>query len=485
MTDTTNPITGTPKNNLPAQDLQINLEEASKPLEQEEIKHDSSPQNISDINLDLDLNLPETTTNDERLQNEDKKNKQEELNSISEKKTIEAPVVENLPTKEINTEIPSTIQNESAIQNQETAPIIEPEPIVEPIIKTEPIIEPNSNEPNHEIIEETLLPTTENIWWESIKTDNLQEDIKIISELETQATVGGLAPEVTTPIPTNTATPETPKTFNLDEMFTTPIPTSTPIQTTAETIATPINQVAFTLPNTTSNPTSNTQPMQPIIAPKKNGWIKTMVFILLFIALGCTTFFILKTMYPIEFANIFSKEALQTQPEIEDSTGTVENPIGTELTWSEELSGLTNDINTGIGTHESAEENNFGELNELETTNQPTAQTDVGRLADYVNEGNNFLAQGKTMGNNTVIKYGLYISKKATSLLENIANEEKIDNISWYFAQFDQYIIKLKELVSQPESPLPAEKQDPVSLTSSINDLPQIDTTQQPAPPIQ
>jgi len=57
------------------------------------------------------------------------------------------------------------------------------------------------------------------------------------------------------------------------------------------------------------------------------------------------------------------------------------------------------------------------------------------------------------MGNNTVIKYGLYISKKASDFLTKIANGEQIDNLSGYFAQFDQYITELNVLVGQTPNP--------------------------------
>jgi hypothetical protein len=73
-------------------------------------------------------------------------------------------------------------------------------------------------------------------------------------------------------------------------------------------------------------------------------------------------------------------------------------------------------------------------LNDLGTTTQETTieteQTDLSRLTDYVNKGNELLEQGKVINNNTVIKYGLYISKKATDFLEKIANGEEISNLS-------------------------------------------------------
>ena len=94
-------------------------------------------------------------------------------------------------------------------------------------------------------------------------------------------------------------------------------------------------------------------------------------------------------------------------------------------------------------------------MNDLGNTSSQPAPVDdnISKLTDYVTQGNNFLAQGKTMNNNTVIKYGLYISKKAAAFLEKIANGEQIDNLSGYFAQFDQYIAELNVLVGQTPNP--------------------------------
>ena len=104
------------------------------------------------------------------------------------------------------------------------------------------------------------------------------------------------------------------------------------------------------------------------------------------------------------------------------------------------------------------------------TTTQP-AQSDVGRLTDYATQGNDFLAQGKTMNNTTIIKYGLYISKKSATFLEDIANGKQITNLSGYFAQFDQYIVELKKLVGQTTTDTNTSGSDTnVSTTPSTND---------------
>lgn len=230
-------------------------------------------------------------------------------------------------------------------------------------------------------------------------------------------------------------------------MFSTPPqPVATvqqPIETVSqvpvqETIQQPVEQVApiqtqqvtapFTIPTAPVAVQTPIQTTQPIAAPAKNTSVKILLFGVLFAALGFATFFILKTMYPIEFANMFGGTGDQAL--VQDLTGielTGDALSGSELS-GDLLSGEV--IDTGTGSHESALDNPFGELNDLTTTETAPAQTDVSRLTDYVNQGNDFLAQGKTMNNNTVIKYGVYISKKATSLLEKIANGEEIDNIN-------------------------------------------------------
>lgn len=48
-----------------------------------------------------------------------------------------------------------------------------------------------------------------------------------------------------------------------------------------------------------------------------------------------------------------------------------------------------------------------------------------------------------------MIKYGLFISKKSTTFLEDIANGKEINNLNGYFAQFDEYLVQLKKLAEQ------------------------------------
>ena len=90
-------------------------------------------------------------------------------------------------------------------------------------------------------------------------------------------------------------------------------------------------------------------------------------------------------------------------------------------------------------------------------------------------QGNDFLAQGKTMNNNNVVMKALYISKKATTLLEDIANGKEINNLSIYFAQFDKFIAELKEISGQAATPATTSTEQ-VSPTPSVIDAQNLTT---------
>lgn len=211
-----------------------------------------------ETDLDLDLNLPEAPKTDDRLQQEDKKNQE-----IHEEAPVQQPstTIEELPT-------PTNTEN----------------------------------------IEKVIEPKT------------LQEDMHIIDQLTASASSGGLAPEANIAVQTP-PTIDTPKTFDLDAMLgttpaITPAPIITPIieqKTEIPTMqAEPMPAQAFTLPTTeTTTPTAaiiqTNIPSTPILH-KKNIGVKVLLFSVLFVALGFTSYFILQTMYPLEFAQLFNRE---------------------------------------------------------------------------------------------------------------------------------------------------------------------------------
>jgi len=510
MADTTIPQSGATTPTTPvipeAQDLQINLAEAPK-AEIQPSTWDLPPD--TNIGFDLDLNLSDAPKDDNRLQVEDQENKEIIAPTTSEN-TIQQPI-EKIPTPVITPEpiettlpeIPATtpaniepIVQEATIQPEVTAPIIQAEATTKEQPVSEEIPTPSTVIETISASSDTISPSPEDTIPASA---SLQEDMEMIDALEWHGSAGGLASEA------NTAKQqpviETPKTFDLDAMFTNvtpaPITESSPIPTASPT---PIPPPSFTLPTTTTQ--VPVQAMPQVNIPHKNAGVKVFLFALMFAGLWFLTFFILKTMYPIEFANIFNGQTSMHASEIATGTETIPPEItgadsivpeitGADITGTEQISG-TMDIWTG--THESAGtgQDPFWPLQDLGTTTTPEqpSQNDIAKLTDYATQGNNFLAQGKTMNNNTIIKYGLFISKKATTFLEDIANGKQIDNLTWYFAQFDQYLVELTSLVQQPTTPEPT----PITPTTPTfwdpttnNDTtpPQTSITPTPPPPPQ
>ena len=484
MADTTTPVTPV----IPAaQDLQINLEDAPKTekIQQPETWNLKSE---TELDLSLDLNLPEVPKIDDRLKAENQKNTEtvvtptvnetpagveEEVEikfeSTPEVKIEETPASIIEPIPEIVVETPKAEVEQSTVVEQEVE--IPTEAVAEVKVETSAGVEQPSivSEPSTKIEAEPI--TTE-------APTELKEDMKIIDDLEWHASAGGLAPEAT--VVAQPTLIEAPKTFDLDAMLGSPAtPPVVEIQPVAQTPIemsmpaaepTPVPPPAFTIPTPTSEVPVQAVP-QIIIPQKKNVWVKALLFVVLFVALGFTTFFILKTMYPVEFGNIFSGGETQMHA-IEEVTGTIEELTANEFTGTEiSTEQMSGEIDTG--THESPVDNIFWELNDLGATSVEPEQNDVSKLTNYVNMGNNFLAQGKAIGNNTVIKFALYISKKSTWFLEKIANGEEISNLSWYFAQFDQYIAQLETLLgTNTTAPVtePVIDEETSSLSQTIND---------------
>lgn len=533
MADTTITQDGTTTPTTPpVDDLQINLEDAPKIEAQPEAWNLES-----ENNLDLDLNLPEAPKDDDRLKNEDKKNEEatapvietpvieQPVNEIASEQPVEEVKAEEVITPEPEPIIETPVEEpaiETPVEEIKAEEVItpEPEPIVEtpveetvietPVeeVKTEEIETPVIEQPVDEITGEQpveTIPQPEAWNLEPVIEDEkpsttiieepitdtapteLTNDMKIIENLNMNANVWGLAPEAkieTKPAPVA----ETPKTFDLDAMLgTTVAPIPTPIETqpivenapvatatplemppTTET-STPVPPPAFTIPTTTTQVPVQAMPQVSIPQSKTKG-VKTLLFVVLFAALGFTTYFILRTMYPVEFSNMFWGD--ETQMHASEAIGVETGMTVEETTWTieEELTGDTEDLT------EETIDNNFGELNDIGTmTEEPivTEETDLSKLTDYVNKGNELLEQGKAVNNNTVIKYGLYISKKATDFLTRIANGEEINNLSWYFAQFDQYISQLETILAPTvETPIAEMPTDETEISSPSSEIP-------------
>ena len=175
MADTTTPVTGTtptPQDATQVNDLQINLAEAPKEENKSDNLQKSSDNNpqtssVSDLDLSLDLNLPDAPKDDDRLKTEDQKNKETIIDPIN--KTVST---ENLSDRrgnegEVATESTTTEGSLDKGRNEEgfvakvevpvpTTPEPTPEPTPEIVpetpIESTPVVVP---EPIVEIIPET------------------------------------------------------------------------------------------------------------------------------------------------------------------------------------------------------------------------------------------------------------------------------------------------------------------------------------------
>jgi hypothetical protein len=165
MADTTTPVTP------PAQDLQINLADVTE--QSEGIPQGGTPkiETQSELNLDLDLNLPDAPKNNDRLKNEDQKN-QETTTPVIEQAEVE-PVIEQ-PVAEIPVLEP--INETVAIEPIAEIPVTEI-----PVIET-PVIESK--------IEDIVVP---------ILTKNLLETKGNPAELDKRGNKGGFIAEAEVP----------------------------------------------------------------------------------------------------------------------------------------------------------------------------------------------------------------------------------------------------------------------------------------------
>lgn len=509
MANTPNPTNPTPQGTTPVknddQNLDIHLDEAPKTdisIPEETKKTEA------DLDLNLDINLEDAPESKDRLKKEDSIN-QEETKKIEMPKEAPVEIKPAAIEKTANPFAPEIAMPEIPTI-EEDFPKINESPMVEEKRTTEempkinetteveeiPTIQETPSSTIEEIPSSPETPTKEDI----IEPKTLKEDMKIIDELETQASAGGLDQEAK--VDTTPVTEETPKTFDLDAMLGTTTPaveqtpigenspkineTATPEETTSdlfkvkpeETTAVEQAPVVENSPAPEVNPTPtttlppqnesiyNTTATQKTPQQDKNKSVKILLFVVLFAVLWFITYFILKTMYPVELENMFGGNTIENTEEItgevEELTGTVEEMTGTmeELTWEATTETIENTIpEAGTGDHESAVD--FWELNDLWSTETVPAATDISRLTDYVNKGNELREIGKELNNNTIIKFALYTKTKATSFLEKIAKGEEISNLDSYFAQFDQYISQIEALIDAPTttteevSPLP------------------------------
>lgn len=238
---------------------------------------------------------------------------------------------------------------------------------------------------------------------------------------------------------------------------------------------------------------ATTIPAQAVVmseAPHKKSshtWLKIFLFIII---LFVWWVFMLSKMYPEEFGDVMSAIQWEDTTVIEysdnaDSGVVLEETqnLDVELTWdieeveeldpnslawqlewevvsgdiSNNLEYTWGNIDTDVILDESwhnadvTEEDEFNAFEWLEDVMETVTSENANLLAElrkYQAKWKEYDAWGRAIGNTTAMKYGLYISEKAESVINDIETNVKIDNtkVENYFAQFDIYIAKLDKL---------------------------------------
>ena len=288
------------------------------------------------------------------------------------------------------------------------------------------------------------------------KEMTLTDDMNIIKNLENTATatsqLGERILETKNPDPVvatppvieeqpSTLNPQQaqPSTINLDSLLADTTPTVAPVAATKspfDLINTPAQQVAQ--PAVITAAVVAAQPM----VDKKKG-VKIGLFVLMFVALGFLTYFIISTMYPMWF---FASNS-NTGVTITEITGDILTGevvfTGTELVSTD--TGMTD---TG---HASASDANFQDINDMMPDASSTTLSQdaiVVKLNNYQELWTKYLAASKAVNDLQSMKFALYLKNKTQTVLDEIiANPNAIttmqSEITTQLAQFETFLQQL------------------------------------------
>jgi len=220
---------------------------------------------------------------------------------------------------------------------------------------------------------------------------------------------------------------------------------------------------------------------EPPKTKNKHWWLKIFILIILLLVWWIL---ILTKMYPEEFGDIIGAIRWEDTTVVEYSgnsntdtvlenteniilntwenvlnTGEIEEELDPDsLAWQIEWS---NSGNQNIIEYESGDTINntwhgsdtedFNAFEELEEVIDPVDSQNAKLLEDlnsYKDQWDDYNEWGRSQWNSTAMKYGLYISKKAEDVINDIENDLEIDisETEDYFAQFDVYLEKLSWL---------------------------------------
>ena len=260
-----------------------------------------------------------------------------------------------------------------------------------------------------------------------------------------------------TPPATQTETPkevqETPAPVVVPEAPTPVVETPAPA-VSPESISTPTNTTTVNV-NSTPTPEATVAPTTPaptstetqVASVSKTKGIKAAMLVMGVIALGATGFFLFKTMYPIEYANMSGSTDTSTGTNVAIISGDFTSG-NNETIPSDTLA--TTDTGMEVVDHGSAgnEDNSavFTDIADMPSSTTSDAAGTISKLQGMSTQGKLLYDEGKQSNNTILMKFGGYVWKKAESLANSLESGETLDKqmIDNYLAQFQGYLTQLK-----------------------------------------
>ncbi len=427
------------KNSVTTQHLNIKIF-----LMADDSKQTINPNTNDDLNIDFDIILdqnqePDKSKEDLNINIETIQKSESDLNFDL---NPEAQIKQQEVIKEI--EVPIEIEEKIAIPKAE----IEENETVQEIEKTDTeILQTSSYNPDLNSVNQTIqqLQEVKQQWKQTIASDKL-------NEISTTATIDAKITKQETQIPNSIPI----WTINLDDILpTSEIKTQSPIQD--------IPQVPF--PQSVQQSTNPYDIATQTTVKTKTVWSKKHLIMVVAIVSACLIagFFILKTMYPMQFgsSNWWSWNNIDTTQEQNPFQETTPPPPAeivftgevVEETWTDqnidELTWNILNLSGDIQDHNITDQTDpFQDLDNLQTSDEQKKQATIASLKEFVTQWEYYLNLWKTTNNlemKDTANRLLIIASKQLNKLENweILDISEVDS---YLAQSSWYLQTLQDL---------------------------------------
>lgn len=395
-----------------------------------------------DLNIDFDIILDQSE--------ESNKNKEDSKPTIQRSDSdLNFDLNPELQVKEqvIIKELTSPIQETQEIIAMPEVKIEEKETVQEIQSNNTEILQTSSYNPDLQSVNETIEQLQEaKEQWKQIITSNKLNDIPTTSTIDAKITQQETQKENTIPI----------WTMNLDDILpTSEIKTQSPIQD--------IPQVQF--PQSVQQSTNPYDIASQAIVKTEISWHKKHLIIVIWIVAACLIagFFILKTMYPMQFGasnwwswtNIDTTQ--ETNPFQEATPPSTEEIISTgevlEITWTDqnidELTWNILNLSWDIQDHNITDQTDpFQDLDNLQTSDEQKKQATIDSLKEFVTQWEYYLNLWKEKKISDMMKFWAFLTNKSTTFINQIENWEILDisSLDWYLAQSSWYLQTLQDL---------------------------------------